>query len=139
VHLFFKLLRITAKDEKEHPSAYLFKKKISVMPKPEDIYKEYRELVLKKSEDNINGQKFSFVFTSDREGTFTVTNNETKDMIGGTFKLSVNNDGLNILMDYKGFYITQTLKIDKKESTIVREPNSGKVFLTGHKLDMKEK
>ena len=40
-------------------------------------------------------------------------------------------------MDYKGFYITQTLKIDKGESTIVREPNSGKVFLTGHKLDMK--
>lgn len=107
------------------------------MSKPEDIYKEYRELVLKKSEEEINGQKFSFLFTSEKEGTFTLTNNETKDMIGGTFKLSVNNDGLNIMMDYKGFYITQTLKIDKKESTIVREPNSGKVFLTGHKLDMK--
>ncbi|MDB5024775.1 MAG: hypothetical protein JWP78_2530 [Mucilaginibacter sp.] len=107
------------------------------MPKPEDIYKEYRELVLKKAQDNINGQKFSFTFTSEKEGTFTLTNNESKDMIGGTFKLSVNNDGLNILMDYKGFYITQTLKIDKSESTIVREPNSGKVFLTGHKLDIK--
>ena len=105
------------------------------MPKPGDIYKEYRELLLKKSEENINGQKFSFSFTSDKEGTFTVTNSETRDMIGGSFKLSVNNDGLNILMDYKGFYITQTLKIDRSESTIVREPNSGKVFLTGHKLD----
>ena len=109
------------------------------MPKPEDIYKEYRELVLKKSQEEINGQKFSFLFTSEKEGTFTLTNNETKDMIGGSFKLSVNNDGLNILMDYKGFYITQTLKIDKGESTIVREPNSGKVFLTGHKLDVKGK
>ncbi len=107
------------------------------MPKPEDIFKEYRELVLKKAEDEINGQRFSFVFTDDKQGTFTLTNNESKDMIGGTFKLSVNNDGLNILMDYKGFYITQTLKIDQKESTIVREPNSGKVFLTGHKLDAK--
>ncbi|MGZ3751798.1 MAG: hypothetical protein ACXVB0_03990 [Mucilaginibacter sp.] len=106
------------------------------MPKPEDIFKEYRELLLKKSKENINGQKFSFSFTSDKEGTFTVTNGETRDMIGGTFKLSVNNDGLNILMDYKGFYITQTLKIDQSERTIVREPNSGKVFLTGHKLDV---
>jgi len=106
------------------------------MPKPGDIYKEYRELLLKKSKENINGQQFSFSFTSDKEGTFTVTNNETRDMIGGTFKLSVNNDGLNILMDYKGFYITQTLKIDQSERTIVREPNSGKVFLTGHKLDI---
>lgn len=107
------------------------------MPNTEDIYKEYRELVLRKAQDEINGQRFSFTFTSDREGTFSLTNNETKDMIGGSFKLSVNNDGLNILMDYKGFYITQTLKIDKSESTIVREPNSGKVFLTGHKLEMK--
>jgi hypothetical protein len=106
------------------------------MPKPEDIYTEYRELVLKKSEEKINGQKFSFTFTSEKEGTFTLTNDESMDMIGGTFKLSVNNDGLNILMDYKGFYITQTLKIDQSEKTIVREPNSGKVFLTGHKLDM---
>ena len=78
------------------------------MSKPEDIYKEYRELVLKHSKDAINGQKFSFLFTSEKEGTCTLTNNESKDMIGGTFKLSVNNDGLNILMDYKGFYITQT-------------------------------
>ncbi len=107
------------------------------MPKPNDIFKEYRELVLKKAEEEINGQKFSFAFTDDKQGTFTLTSNESRDMIGGTFKLSVNNDGLNILMDYKGFYITQTLKIDKKESTIVREPNSGKVFLTGHKLDAK--
>ncbi len=106
------------------------------MPHAKDIFKEYRELVLRKAQDEINGQKFSFTFTSEKEGTFTLTNNETKDMIGGTFKLSVNNDGLNILMDYKGFYITQTLKIDQKESTIVREPNSGKVFLTGHKLDV---
>src|ERR1700739_3031625 len=107
------------------------------MTKPEDIYKEYRELLLKKAEEKINGQKFSFSFTSENEGTFAVTNDEGMDMIGGTFKLSVNNDGLNILMDYKGFYITQTIKLDKKESTIVREPNSGKVFLTGHKLDVK--
>ena len=112
-------------------------KQNTAMSKPEDIYKEYRELVLKKAQEEINGQKFSFLFTSEKEGTFTLTNNETKDMIGGTFKLSVNNDGLNILMDYKGFYITQTLKIDKKESTIIREPNSGKVFLTGHKLDVR--
>jgi hypothetical protein len=106
------------------------------MTKPEDIYQEYRELLLKKSEEKMNGQKFSFSFTSDHEGTFTVTNDEGKDMIGGSFKLSVNNDGLNILMDYKGFYITQTLKLDKTEkgSNILREPNSGKVFLKGHKL-----
>src|ERR1700712_1865061 len=107
------------------------------MPNPEDIYKEYRELLLKKVNENTSGQIFSFSFTSASEGTFTVTNNETRDMFGGTVKLTINNDGLNILMDYKGFYITQTIKIDKGESTIVREPNSGKVFLTGHKLDIK--
>jgi len=108
------------------------------MTKPEDIFKEYRELLVKKSEEKINGQRFEFNFTSEKDGTFTVTNDEAMDMIGGTFKLTVNNDGLNILMDYKGFYITQTLKIDKSDSgdtTILREPNSGKVFLTGHKLD----
>jgi hypothetical protein len=111
--------------------------KFLIMTKPEDIYKEYRELLMKKSDEAINGQRFAFIFTNDSEGTFTVTNDETRDMIGGTFKLSVNNDGLNILMDYKGFYITQTLKIDKTEKgiSILREPNSGKVFLTGHRLD----
>lgn len=111
------------------------------MTNPEDIYKEYRELLLKKVNDNTSGQVFSFNFTSESEGTFTVTNNETKDMFGGTVKLTINNDGLNILMDYKGFYITQTLKIDKAEgdgSVFKREPNSGKVFLTGHKLDAKK-
>jgi hypothetical protein len=108
------------------------------MNKPEDIYKEYRELLMKKSTDIGTGQKFTFSFTSENEGTFTVVNDDTKDLIGGTVKLSVNNDGLNILMDYKGFYITQTLKIAKNENgetTLLREPNSGKVFLTGHKLD----
>lgn len=108
------------------------------MAKPEDIYKEYRELVLKKAEEKINGQQFSFNFTSDKEGTFTVTNSDTMDIIGGTFKLSVNNDGLNILMDYKGFYITQTLKLEKANGGAIalkREPNSGKVFLTGHKME----
>ncbi|MBS1525764.1 MAG: hypothetical protein JST19_08955 [Bacteroidetes bacterium] len=107
------------------------------MTKPEDIYKEYRELLMKKSDNSINGQRFAFTFTTENEGTFTMTNNENRDMIGGTFKLSVNNDGLNILMDYKGFYITQTLKIEKTDKgvSILREPNSGKVFLTGHKLD----
>jgi len=106
------------------------------MTKPEDIYKEYRELLLKKAEEKINGQKFSFSFTSENEGTFAVTSDEGVDMIGGTFKLSVNNDGLNILMDYKGFYITQTIKLDKTEkgAALQREPNSGKVFLAGHKL-----
>jgi hypothetical protein len=106
------------------------------MNKPEDIYKEYRELLSKKLEEG--GQKFSFNFTSENEGTFTTTNEDSKDMIGGTVKLTVNNDGLNILMDYKGFYITQTLKIaknEKGETTLLREPNSGKVFLTGHKLE----
>ena len=107
------------------------------MNKPEDIYKEYRDLLMKKSEKDINGQKFSFSFTSDHEGMFTMTNEDGLDMIGGSFKLSVNNDGLNIMMDYKGFYITQTLKIDRSEKgmTILREPNSGKVFLKGHKMD----
>ncbi|MDB5134493.1 MAG: hypothetical protein JWP37_1096 [Mucilaginibacter sp.] len=108
------------------------------MIKPEDIYKEYRELLLKRGSEDAGGQKFSFNFTSDNAGTFTVTNNETRDMFGGTVKLSINNDGLNILMDFKGFYITQTLKLHKSENgeaTLVREPNSGKVFLTGHKLD----
>jgi hypothetical protein len=108
------------------------------MRKPEDIYKEYRELLMKKSTDFGAGQKFQFNFTSENEGTFTVTNDDSMDMIGGTVKLTVNNDGLNILMDYKGFYITQTLKIAKNqkgETTLLREPNSGKVFLTGHKLD----
>lgn len=107
------------------------------MTKPEDIYKEYRELLLKRSEKEINGQKFSFTFTTDHEGTFSMTNNEGHDMIGGSFKLSVNNDGLNIMMDYKGFYITQTLKIDRAEKgvAIIREPNSGKVFLKGHKME----
>jgi len=106
------------------------------MNKPEDIYQEYRELLMKRSEQGINGQKFSFTFTSDHQGTFTMTNNDGRDMIGGSFKLSVNNDGLNIMMDYKGFYITQTLKIDRSEKgmTILREPNSGKVFLKGHKM-----
>jgi hypothetical protein len=106
------------------------------MTKPEDVYKEYRDLLMKKSQEKINGQKFSFIFTTDHEGTFSVTNDEGMDMIGGSFKLSVNNDGLNILMDYKGFYITQTLKLDKTEkgANILREPNSGKVFLKGHKL-----
>ena len=106
------------------------------MTKPEDVYKEYRELLLKKAEQKINGQKFSFSFTSENEGTFAVTNDDGMDMIGGTFKLSVNNDGLNILMDYKGFYITQTIKLDKTEkgAALQREPNSGKVFLAGHKL-----
>ncbi len=106
------------------------------MTKPEDVYKEYRELLLKKAEEKINGQKFSFSFTSEHEGTFAVTNEDGMDMIGGTFKLSVNNDGLNILMDYKGFYITQTIKLDKSEkgAALKREPNSGKVFLAGHKL-----
>jgi hypothetical protein len=40
-------------------------------------------------------------------------------------------------MDFKGFYITQTLKLHRDENgvaSLVREPNSGKVFLTGHKL-----
>lgn len=109
------------------------------MAKPEDIYKDYRELLMKKVNENTSGQIFSFNFTSANEGTFTVTNNETKDMFGGTVKLTINNDGLNILMDYKGFYITQTLKIEKTEggdrAVFKREPNSGKVFLTGHKLD----
>ncbi len=108
------------------------------MPNPEDIFQEYRELLLKKVNENANGQIFSFNFTSANQGTFTVTNNETNDMFGGTVKLTINNDGLNILMDYKGFYITQTLKIEKTEngdkSVFKREPNSGKVFLTGHKL-----
>src|ERR1700740_729545 len=106
------------------------------MTKPEDIYKEYRELLMKKSEKEINGQKFSFTFTTDHEGTFTMTNEEGRDMIGGSFKLSVNNDGLNIMMDYKGFYITQTLRIaknEKGETTLLREPNRGKGFLTGTK------
>ncbi len=109
------------------------------MTKPEDLYKNYRELLMKKVNENTSGQIFSFNFTSENEGTFTVTNNETKDMFGGTVKLTINNDGLNILMDYKGFYITQTLKIEKTEdgerAVFKREPNSGKVFLTGHKLD----
>lgn len=107
------------------------------MTKPEDIYKEYRELLTKKSDAAINGQRFAFTFTNENSGTFTVTNEESRDMIGGTFKLSVNNDGLNIMMDYKGFYITQTLKIEKTEkgASILREPNSGKVFLTGHRTD----
>jgi hypothetical protein len=108
------------------------------MNKPEDIYKEYRELLMKKTTDFGGGQKFSFSFTSENEGTFNVTNEDSKDMIGGSVKLTVNNDGLNILMDYKGFYITQTLKIAKSrdgEITLLREPNSGKVFLTGHKMD----
>src|ERR1700744_1348768 len=109
------------------------------MTKPEDIYKDYRELLLKKVNENASGQVFSFNFTSANEGTFTVTNNETKDMFGGTVKLTINNDGLNILMDYKGFYITQTLKIeqtpDGDRAVFKREPNSGKVFLTGHKLE----
>src|ERR1700761_9166142 len=98
------------------------------MTKPEDGYKEYRDLLMKKSQEKINGQKFSFIFTTDHEGTFSVTNDEGMDMIGGSFKLSVNNDGLNILMDYKGFYITQTLKLDKTEkgAALKREPNSGK-------------
>lgn len=107
------------------------------MNKPEDIYKEYRELLMKKL-DMGSGQQFSFNFASENRGTFTVTNDDSKDMIGGTVKLSVNNDGLNILMDYKGFYITQTLKIaknEKGETTLMREPNSGKVFLTGHQLE----
>src|SRR3569623_2001004 len=107
------------------------------MNKPEDIYKEYRELLMKKLDDG-SGQKFSFNFTSENRGTFTVTNEDSMDMIGGTVKLTVNNDGLNILMEYNGFYITQTLKIAKNQSgetTLLREPNSGKVFLTGHKLD----
>jgi len=107
------------------------------MNKPEDIYKEYRELLMKKL-DMGSGQQFSFNFTSENRGTFTVTNDDSKDMIGGTVKLSVNNDGLNILMDYKGFYITQTLKIAKNENgetTLMREPNSGKVFLTGHQME----
>lgn len=109
------------------------------MAKPEDIYKDYRELLMKKVNENTSGQVFSFNFTSMNEGTFTVTNDETKDMFGGTVKLTINNDGLNILMDYKGFYITQTLKIEKTENgdraVFKREPNSGKVFLTGHKLE----
>ncbi|MGN6637961.1 MAG: hypothetical protein ACTHJ8_03560 [Mucilaginibacter sp.] len=107
------------------------------MAKPEDVYKEYRELLLKKSQEKINGQQFSFNFTSENEGTFTVAG-DSMDIIGGSFKLSVNNDGLNILMDYKGFYITQTLKVERTADdtlAIKREPNSGKVFLTGHKLD----
>ena len=106
---------------------------------PEDIYREYRELLLNKVNSNAVGQVFTFNFTSENEGTFTVTNDETKDMFGGTVKLSINNDGLNILMDYKGFYITQTLKIDRTKNgegyIFKREPNSGKVFLTGHKLE----
>jgi hypothetical protein len=109
------------------------------MPNAEDIYKEYRELLLKKVNENTSGQIFSFNFTSANEGTFTVTNNETRDMFGGSVKLTINNDGLNILMDYKGFYITQTIKIEKSDdgssAVFKREPNSGKVFLTGHKLD----
>jgi len=107
------------------------------MTKTEDIYKEYRELLMKRSEQKMNGQKFNFSFTTDHEGTFSMTNDEGRDMIGGSFKLSVNNDGLNIMMDYKGFYITQTLKIDRSEDNmaIVREPNSGKVFLKGHKME----
>ncbi|MGZ3752953.1 MAG: hypothetical protein ACXVIY_13515 [Mucilaginibacter sp.] len=107
------------------------------MTKPEDIYKEYREMLMKKSEKEINGQKFSFTFTTDHEGSFSMTNEEGLDMIGGSFKLSVNNDGLNIMMDYKGFYITQTLRIDRSEKgmTILREPNSGKVFLKGHRME----
>ena len=107
------------------------------MPNAEDIFKEYRELLLKKVNENASGQVFSFNFTSINEGTFTVTNNDTKDMFGGTVKLTINNDGLNILMDYKGFYITQTIKLDKSEkgAALQREPNSGKVFLAGHKLN----
>src|SRR3569833_690904 len=107
------------------------------MTKPEDIYKEYRELLMKKTDIGI-GQQFMFNFIFENQGTFTVTNDDSMDMIGGTVKLTVNNDGLNILMDYKGFYITQTLKIaknEKGETTLLREPNSGKVFLTGHKMD----
>ena len=106
------------------------------MTKPEDIYKEYRDLLMKKL-DMGNGQKLTFNFTSPNQGTFSVIGDDSKDMIGGTVKLTVNNDGLNILMDYKGFYITQTLKIAKNENgetTLLREPNSGKVFLTGHKV-----
>ena len=107
------------------------------MTKPEDIYKKYRELLLKKAQQEINGQKFSFSFTSENAGTFTMNTNEAMDIIGGTFKLSVNNDGLNIMMDYKGFYITQTIKLENstKGSNLLREPNSGKVFLKGHKLE----
>jgi hypothetical protein len=109
------------------------------MPNAEDIFKEYRELLLKKVNENASGQVFTFNFTSINEGTFTVTNNESKDMFGGTVKLTINNDGLNILMDYKGFYITQTLKIDTSAGqggyVFKREPNSGKVFLTGHQLE----
>jgi len=106
------------------------------MTRPEDIYKEYRDLLMKRLD--VGGQQFSFNFITENTGTFSVTGEDSKDMIGGTVKLTVNNDGLNILMDYKGFYITQTLKIaknEKGETTLVREPNSGKVFLTGHKLD----
>jgi len=99
----------------------------------EIIYKEYKEKLLEKV--NTPNSKFSFDFVNDTEGTFTITDTRTKDVHTGNVKLTVANESLNILMDCKGFYLSQSIKIentDPKNSThFTRDENKGKVFLTG--------
>lgn len=99
----------------------------------EIIYKEYKEKLLQKLATA--NSKFSFDFVNDTEGTFTITDTKTKDVHTGHVKLSVANQSLNILMDCKGFYLSQSIKIENTEpgnsTHFTRDENNGKVFLTG--------